>query len=845
MRKIQKKQAEDFLKTLGQAHEMLKQLIEKKKQAQACEILKECQQGIIELGNLAEQSEGADCALIPVLEEYCELAYQIYEQLCSDESVPAGGVYKSLNRHFIKIENKVKDIKVRSEIVFFPYKASMWDSLESIWMAADADEDCDAYVVPIPYYDRNPDGTFGTFHYEGNDFPDYVPITHYDEYFIEERKPDAAYIHNPYDQGNYVTSVDPDFYSERLKKYTKCLVYVPYYVTSFGMSIGRSRCPAYYYADYIIIQTEAYRKFFDSSLPPEKLAVLGSPKLDRAVRLCSQPKQLPEAWKSKMEGKKTYFYNTSINEMLAHTQKFLKKMDYVFRCFHGREDACLVWRPHPLLEATFDSMRKNLYPAFKEMKKNFIEEAIGIYDDTPDVTETVALCDVYIGSRHSSVRSLFGIVGKPIFILNNDIHSTPEPNSWRGEIIKPFWPDGGDEWMVTQGNKLYHSPGHDYCYQYVCDLSEYSYGDYYSRAFGIGDKVYVCPKNIEEILVIADGKVEKRVQLKHEVTRMDIFESARRIDNFIFLIPQAYPAVVRYNVENDEVVYIRKHKDVFASLMQEEWKVGGVCRWENYLLLASPVDHQAAAIDIKSGDVKLLAAGSEKSGNGCLFMADDGMDIWMLPYSGMTITRWNPKSGEVRKYSGVPQNMQCINRLNGFACRERPFGMPAFCKNDVILPPYWGNMFLRLDKETGKFEEWKPPFPVSAEDAGGCCDCLYAGMFIRRTDTLGAWTYRYFDYANRKLYDINLETEEYKELMICFDQEELNSHEPGFCKISGWLRYGCMENYSNSLERLLDENITGNAFDQTSQEYEFGKIAVNHDGTCGQKVHQFICGKLQ
>ena len=32
----------------------------------------------------------------------------------------------------------------------------MWDSLESVWQAADADPDCDAYVVPIPYYDTPP-----------------------------------------------------------------------------------------------------------------------------------------------------------------------------------------------------------------------------------------------------------------------------------------------------------------------------------------------------------------------------------------------------------------------------------------------------------------------------------------------------------------------------------------------------------------------------------------------------------------------------------------------------------------------------------------------------------------
>ena len=57
-----------------------------------------------------------------------------------------------------------------------------------------------------------------------------------------------SYIHNPYDNWNYVTSIDPAFYSWELKKYTDCLVYIPYYSTAGGMSEGQRQCPAYYHA---------------------------------------------------------------------------------------------------------------------------------------------------------------------------------------------------------------------------------------------------------------------------------------------------------------------------------------------------------------------------------------------------------------------------------------------------------------------------------------------------------------------------------------------------------------------------------------------------------------------
>jgi len=49
------------------------------------------------------------------------------------------------------------------------------------------------YVIPIPYYDRNSDGSLAEMHYEGDMFPQEVPITHYLTYDISKNKPDVIY----------------------------------------------------------------------------------------------------------------------------------------------------------------------------------------------------------------------------------------------------------------------------------------------------------------------------------------------------------------------------------------------------------------------------------------------------------------------------------------------------------------------------------------------------------------------------------------------------------------------------------------------------------------------------
>ena len=843
MRKAQKKQIEDMIALLEQAHDEIKRQVQSKSLDEAMELLGQCQDSAVQMGKLIEKTEGENTPTVAKLEEYCETLYEVHEELSSDMAAVVSKLYKRLRKSLIQVENSVKnDIKLRFEMVFMPYKASMWDSLESVWMAADADPDCDAYVVPIPYHDKNRDGSFGAFHYEGDKFPSYVPVTHYDVYDVKKREPDAIFIHNPYDQFNHVTSIDPRFYSYELKKSTECLVYIPYFSTSGGMSEAQASCMAYYFADYIIVQAEKFRQFYDPELPQKKLVPLGSPKFDKVIRLCQNPPEPPTEWKEKMAGKKVYFYNTSINGMLADTEAFLKKMEYVFQCFAQCEHACLLWRPHPLLEATIDSMRAEFKPVYDRLKQYFFESGLGIYDDTPEIEPTIALCDAYIGDAGTSVTSLFGIAGKPVFILNNEIHHSPGADDWRRETISGFRIDGYDEWRIAQGNKLYHAPNGDYRYEYYCELSEYAAGGYYSSTFEVNKKIYVCPTNAQDILIIQNANIIKKIELERYLEQPGAFFCAWRKGPYIFLIPNRYPAIVRLDTRKDEVSYLYDGKDVFVKAINGQRRVGGSCVWNQYLLAASPDNNQILAVDVESMKIQRLSTGAENT-CGCRTMVVIGEEIWLLPYEGGVVTRWNPITGEMREYSEFPDGFRCYNRTHGYECMEQPFCMAVSYRNSILLSPYWGNMFILLDRETGEMKEWMQPFKAPDENVSEHYPSNGSGYFIRRTDALGEWTYRYFHLSDRKLYDINLTTGEYKELTILYDTEELKKHAAGFCQISEWMKYSCMENAFHSLTDFLEDRITGQPFDREKQIQSYQESAANSDGTCGERVYQFIRAK--
>lgn len=455
MRKNVKAQIENFIELLGQAHHDVAAGIANGDFTTAMQLLIECQDGAISIGTMIEEQEGEGTPTVGILEEYCESVYQLHEMLAQTvggqmqnadmlHRNPAERWITALSDVLERLRYSVQhDIKVKKEAVFLPYNASMWDSLESVYLAAREDEDWQVYVIPIPYYDRGEDGSLQEMHYEADRFPEGIPITRYDAYDFEQRRPDMIFIHNPYDGSNYVTSVHPFFYSKNLKQYTENLVYIPYFVLDeihpgdIAAICGMENfvtVPAVVHADTVIVQSENMRQVYIDVMSEyagentrflweKKILGLGSPKYDRVKKVCAGEKKLPEGWARilmKPDGsrKKVVFYNTSVVAMLTHRQRMLDKIKRVLEIFRNSQDeVALIWRPHPLLQTTIQAMRPELEAEYMDIVKKYQEEQWGIYDTTPDLDMAIGFCDAYYGDP-SSVVSLCGMVGIPVMLQN-------------------------------------------------------------------------------------------------------------------------------------------------------------------------------------------------------------------------------------------------------------------------------------------------------------------------------------------------------------------------------------------------------------------------------------------
>ena len=336
-----------------------------------------------------------------------------------------GEVAKDQIQEFVSEVNKLQATlekeAEKSLVVFLPYKASMWDSMESIWMAAKDDEACETMVLPIPYYERTVNGELGAFHYEGLQFPDYVSVYDYAEVDLKELQPEIVYIHNPYDEYNNVTSVHPNFYSDKLKEYTKTLVYVPYFIPGSYASLddGASFCctKGSMNADVVIAQSEVHKKMLvHHGKSPKKIAVLGNPKLEY-VQNHLEDTVIPEGWKQKIGGRDAVLVCMSVGSFLAWEQyDCIEWYDRIIETIMTEYGKAVIFRPHPLLESTISSMRPWRQEEYQNFLNKYRDRDGFVLDTLPDTMPAIK-ASYCMFSDYSSLCFSYMVTGKPVGII--------------------------------------------------------------------------------------------------------------------------------------------------------------------------------------------------------------------------------------------------------------------------------------------------------------------------------------------------------------------------------------------------------------------------------------------
>ncbi|MBQ9136370.1 MAG: CDP-glycerol glycerophosphotransferase family protein [Lachnospiraceae bacterium] len=414
MRKYKKQELCGCINTLKQAHIKMNNVNREIRN----EILPQCQEMAIQVGTEIDKIAGEGTLAVSYLEQYCEAVYQA---AVSTEKQDWNKYQKEVEKLLKQIDHSIRfDIAdTPAEIVFLPYKASMWDALDSVYRAAIQDKDCHVVVMPIPYYNINPQGEVLGIEYEAALFPKDIEITDFRDYKLEEQHPDVIFIHNPYDEWNRVTQVPQEYFSSSLVQCTERLVYIPYFVTK-GDDIKEEYCrmPAIGNAWRTFVQSEAIRKcYIKYGADSEKIVTMGSPKFDMVIKMQENQPVIPKEWEEALNGRKIFLLNTHLNAIINEAEKSVDKIHQIFQLFRERNDVALLWRPHPLSIQTAKALSPYILDRYIQLIEEFKTLPNGVYDDSTDVHRAMALSDAYVGDW-SSLVTMYGITGKPIYAMN-------------------------------------------------------------------------------------------------------------------------------------------------------------------------------------------------------------------------------------------------------------------------------------------------------------------------------------------------------------------------------------------------------------------------------------------
>lgn len=676
MRKKDKQKALEFVKTLYLAHEEINKAMDRNNPELAFTLLAQCQQGAGALENMIENLDGRESSALPSIRSYKSKLHGIGQEQM--ETLSFEKTYKMLISYLQEVEGDIKNfIPGRIEIVFLPYKASMWDSLESVWKAADEDENTDAYVIPIPYYEKNPDGSFREEHYEGEMYPDYVPVTHFHEYDFINRHPDIIFIHNPYDEFNLITSVHPFFYSKKLNQYTDQLVYIPYFLLkepdvddwrSYDNIKGFCITSGVLNADKVIVQSENMRQIYVNMLSEfmkgdkwgrsyweKKILGLGSPKADRVRNVRRDGLEIPEDWlkiirKSNGSRKKIVLYNISINNLLQFSEQLLEKIRNVLNVFKEREDeVALLWRPHPLIKAAIESMRPQLGYEYQTLVDQYRTDNWGIYDDTPDLDRAIVISDAYYGDE-SSVVQLCGEVSVPVMV--QDVERTVNVDR---RFVTPSA-------LAAVGNKVYFSDQFtDGLYYFDSDTFETAYiGRLYSNSLDKRclyhtiiknkNKLYFIPFNSDSINIYDIQKNDiEHISLPGEWRdKAGKFYCGLVLGGKIVLFGYSMVNIWIYDLKTGGYKSLSKCAEkieaglcgnsrqglfIHAAVIVKE-DIYAVSLFGDFVVQINTINYKYKLIKLNSGNMGYSGISSE------------GGVLWLIPYSGSNFVKYNINTGD-------------------------------------------------------------------------------------------------------------------------------------------------------------------------------------------------------
>ncbi|MCL1988580.1 MAG: CDP-glycerol glycerophosphotransferase family protein [Firmicutes bacterium] len=432
MRKIQQKQIFDTLEII--------------KESQISQNYADCQNGALALCDFIENITKTGTKTVNLLEKYCELLFNANNGNIGETA---------LQLHFNSIVKSAQDeLQPKSlEIAFISHMSAMSDTMETIYKAAKADSNCDAYWIPVPYYEVAPTGEITEKLFEPLDnYSDDFELVDWQTYNLEMRQPDVIFHCNLYNENARSYVIHSNFSRATLRKFTNLLIYVPYFAQDSLLDSPESMTLDYQSHKIIVPSQKAQQEYifanqqlmaasnvehFEQDISnPNRFVVLGSPKYDKVLISKREQFALPTEWLNIIQNKKIILYNTTLQSMGENTDTdYFMKINIVLSFFAENNDVILWWRPHPLAENHIKGVGSYYFDIYKKIVDLYKTSAYGIFDESPNLHRAIACADGYYGDKNSLLH-LYAASGKPLILQKVTFDNRKSDNSQNIDNLK-------------------------------------------------------------------------------------------------------------------------------------------------------------------------------------------------------------------------------------------------------------------------------------------------------------------------------------------------------------------------------------------------------------------------
>ena len=407
--------------------------------------LSELQNNIVSFGTLTESIKGEDCNTVKLLEQYLEVIYKVAKYV---QKFDEGISYEaSAESKYAECDEEVKDtfasisdaidseIVNRRSVLFLPVKAKHFSSMRMAYEMETATPDTDVYVMPLPYYYKEYDGSFkDEMHIDTEEFiKANIPVTDYSRFDLSLLCPEKIYINSAYDEYNMAVSVDTRFYARNVKKYTEKLIYIPYFKL---MEFDRANYPCWYnmqyyctvpgvvMADKVYVQSENTRKVYIDKLNEwvgdEKYTEIWEQKIDVYDESCEEHSEdeLRDAG-----SEKTIVWFVSAGSLAEFGDKYIEKAYRNLDVFALSKDKLKVLlNSEPFLDEMIKNYSDELYKKWTGFIDEFNRSGIGeVVSQVEEKSVDVLLkATAYYGDP-SYICKDFILMKKPVMLQNVEV----------------------------------------------------------------------------------------------------------------------------------------------------------------------------------------------------------------------------------------------------------------------------------------------------------------------------------------------------------------------------------------------------------------------------------------